>query len=186
MRAIRLGLLALALLALPCQNGLAREAGWVPLPEKPWQPPLKPGAPDKARRPARAVPVVQPGATVYEGQAPVTEAELKAFIVLLPRFRLWARRNHEEAHPIVNRQGQADFLYSAKAAQWVKDNNFNPVRFFCVMGRMAACLVIIEEGNDLQSNRPGDMPQVDQTEINLARRHLGELLTAGGSAAPIN
>lgn len=109
-----------------------------------------------------------------------------AFIALLPRFRAWARQNHEEAHPIVTPQGKPDFIYSAKAAQWVKSQNFNPARFFCTMGRMATCLVIIEEGNDLQGTRPADMPQVDQAEVGMARRHLGELLTAGGSAAPIN
>ncbi len=176
-------LLAMAL-GLPAYG---REAGWAPLPDAPWQPPLKPGAPDRHRRPAQKAPQPQAhkGATVYEGQPPLTEAELMDFMALLPRFRAWARQNHEEAHPVINKQGNADFLYSLRAAQWVTANNFNPPRFFCAMGRMAACLAIIEEGNDFHSGRPGDMPKVDQSEISLARRHLGELLTAGGSAAPI-
>lgn len=184
----RISLLILLVCALAAPV-FSRDAGWVPLPDKPWQPPLRPGVPDKSKhvpKKAYQTKTAKPGATVYEGQAPVNEAELREFIALLPRFRTWARQNNEEAHPIVNAKGDADFLYSPKAAKWIGDNNFNPSRFFCVMGRMATCLVIIEEGNDLQGNRPRDMPQVDQAEVSLARRHLGELLAAGGSSAPIN
>lgn len=180
---------ALILLAcLASGPALAREAGWVPLPDKPWQPPLNSGSSIKPKKAVKELPApkaVKKGSTVYEGQPPVTEAELGQFINLLPRFRAWARQNREDAHPIVNAKGDADFLYSPKAAQWVGGNKINPARFFCIMGRMATCLVIIEEGNDLKEGRPRDMPAVDPAEVELARRHLGELLTAGGGAAPI-
>lgn len=160
----------------------------MPLPAEPWKPPLNSGVPDKPRkalkeRPVKAVPK---GATVYEKQPPVTEQELIRFLAVLPQFRAWTRQMHEEAHPIVNAKGQPDFLYSDKAAQWVKAHSFAPVRFFCIMGRMAACAVIIEEGNDLKTTRPKDMPEVAPTEIAVARRHLAELLTAGGVPMPIN
>ena len=122
-------------------------------------------------------------ANVYAGQPAVTEKELLAFADLLPRFRAWAREGHEEAHPVV-RAGKADFLYSPKAAEWVTAQGWQPARFFCVMGRLAAALVIVEEGNDM-GTRPADMPSVTNDELELARRHLGTLLTAGGDAPPI-
>lgn len=181
---------ALTLLGLVmAAPGFAREAGWVPLPDKPWQPPAASTRQERVKRPSKPAPQakdIKPGSTVYEGQPPITKAELEQFIVLLPRFRAWARQNQEEAHPIVNPQGKADFLYSPSAAKWISGNNFSPARFFCAMGRMATCLVIIEEGNDLQSARPRDMPQVDPAEVSLARQYLGELLAAGGASAPIN
>ena len=61
---------------------------------------------------------------------------------------------------------------------------WQPARFFCVMGRLAAALVIVEEGNDMGS-RPADMPSVSNEELALTRRHIGTLLTAGGDAPPI-
>ncbi len=125
------------------------------------------------------------GATVYDKQPDIVEKELSGFLDLLPAFRSWAQANHEEAHPQLTK-GMADFLYSKKAAEWVEAHGWQPVRFFCVMGRMAAALVIIEEGNDMKGTRPPDMPEVSPAEIDLARRHLGTILKAGGSAPPIN
>lgn len=122
-------------------------------------------------------------ANVYAGQPAVTEKELLAFADLLPQFRAWARAGQEEAHPVV-RDGNADFLYSPKAAEWVAAKGWQPARFFCVMGRLAAALVIVEEGNDMGS-RPADMPSVTNEELALTRRHMGTLLTAGGDAPPI-
>ena len=98
--------------------------------------------------------------TVYDGQGPVEEKELLRFLDVLPQFRNWARENRIEAHPV---------------ARWVEAKGWDARRFFCVMGRMAAALVIVEEGNDLQV-RPKDMPVVDKAEVELARKHLGSLL----------
>lgn len=173
------------LVGVPVQ---ARDAGWVPIPKEKWQPPLKPGEqPKTARATKRAITGdAAPGSSVYSKQKPVTEAELLEFCELLPRFRSWARQNHEEARPVVNARGEADISYSPQAAQWLRDNNFAPARFFCIMGKMASCLFIIAEGNDFGPARPKDMPKVQESEIALARRHLGELLTAGGVMAPIH
>ena len=96
----------------------------------------------------------------------------------------WARESGEEAHPVL-RNGKADFVYSPRAAEWVRAQGWEPVRFFCVMGRMAAALVIVEEGNDMRGTRPRDMPGVTEEELALARRHLGTMLKAGGDAPPI-
>lgn len=123
-------------------------------------------------------------ANVYSGQPAVTEKELLAFVELLPGFRAWAKEGHEEAHPVV-RNGKADFSYSPRAADWVKAQGWQPERFFCVMGRLAAALVIVEEGNDMRGTRPADMPSVSNEELALARRHMGVLLSAGGTAPPI-
>lgn len=175
-------LLMFAIFLIFPQVTLGREAGWVPIPTQPYKPQLKSSQPSTkktARQPTK-VPPTRSG-TVYDQQPLVTEPELADFIALLPQFRGWAKQNHEEAHPIVNSAGKPDFLYSPKTAEWVAAHGFAPARFFCVMGRMAAGVVIIEEGNDLQGSRPRDMPSVDQLEIALARRHLGELLTAAAS-----
>ena len=133
----------------------------------------------KAEQPAPA------NVNVYEKQPPVTDKELLDFLELLPQFRAWAKGNNEEAHPIM-RNNKADFLYSPNAAAWVQAHNWNPVRFFCVMGRMAAALSIVEEGNDMSGARSKDMPEVSEGELALARRHLGTMLKAGGDVPPIN
>lgn len=173
-----LSLFVLALVLIWPQAGFSREAGWVPIPKEPYKPKLKAGSSRPAKQAKAAAKAQAPSGTVYDQQPLITEAELTDFIALLPQFRGWARQNHEEAHPIVNAAGKPDFTYSPKTADWVAAHGFAPARFFCVMGRMAAGVVIIEEGNDLQGVRPRDMPSVDQKEIALARRHLGELLTA--------
>ena len=142
-----------------------------------------PAAKKKAEQPAAAP--SSSNASVYDKQPPVTDKELLDFLELLPQFRTWAKGNNEEAHPIL-RNGKADFLYSPSAAAWVQAHNWNPVRFFCVMGRMAAALSIVEEGNDMTGARSKDMPAVSEGELALARRHLGTMLKAGGDAPPIN
>ncbi|MBO4369427.1 MAG: serine/threonine protein phosphatase [Desulfovibrio sp.] len=121
--------------------------------------------------------------TVYDNQAQTTEKELLAFLQILPNFRSWARSHHEEAHPSLT-NGKPDFLYSQNAANWIKAQGWEPRRFFCVMGRMAAALVVVAEGNDLKGTRPADMPAVSDTETELAHRHLGRMLEAGGAVAP--
>lgn len=114
--------------------------------------------------------------TVYDKQGDVTEKELLTFLDLLPQFRRWAHASQEEAHPVL-RRGKADFLYSDRAAQWVTDHGWDPRRFFCVMGRMAAALVLVEEGGN-EMARPKDMPPVSKAELELARKHLGSILKA--------
>lgn len=173
----------------------AREAGWVPLKnnnaasiQAPSRSSLKRSPQKKAKEApgGEKAPVkIAKGATVYTNQPPVTENEISSFIEVLPRFRVWARKNGEEAHPIVASNGQPDFLYSDNAAKWVSSHNFDPPRFFCIMGRLAAGLVVVEEGNDIKGTRPADMPSVDPVEISLIRKHLGELLSAGGPPGPI-
>lgn len=128
---------------------------------------------------------LQKGATIYANQPPISEKELGPFMELLPRFRIWASKNGEEAHPVVSPNGEPDFIYSQKAAKWVSSQNFDPIRFFCIMGRLAAGLVIVEEGNDYKGTRPADMPPVAPQELNLVRKHLGELLAVSGPVKPI-
>lgn len=123
--------------------------------------------------------------TVYDNQAPFTDKELVSFMEILPHFRAWAASSSEEAHPTVSKNGKPDFVYSRKAADWVKARGWDPVRFFSVMGRAAAALSIVEEGNDLVTKKPTDMPKVTEGELDLVRRHLASLLRAGNDAPPI-
>ena len=190
--------LAFAALCLPCAPRAAtpqmeaalEAAGRAPAPKAKAQKSASGKASGTAKaaraRPAgkaQAATAAPATANVYAGQPEVTEKELLAFAELLPQFRAWARAAREEAHPVV-RDGKADFLYSPNAAEWVTGKGWQPARFFCVMGRLAAALVIVEEGNDMGS-RPADMPSVTNEELALTRRHLGLLLTAGGDAPPI-
>lgn len=142
-----------------------------------------------SRMPAKMRPknhsLPETGATVYDRQPPVTEAEILSFVRLLPQFRAWAIQQGEEAHPIVAADGQPDFTYSSRASTWLQSHNFNSRRFFCIMGRMAAGMVIVEEGNDFRGTRPKDMPEVSEEELELVRRHMGELLNAGKSVPPV-
>lgn len=171
---------------------LAREAGWVPI-EKYSSPLLKDSSPAPAKTPKKkpAPPPAprQRGAnaqnSVYAGQPPITEKELLAFVDILPQFRNWARAQREEAHPVL-RGGEADFLFSPRAGEWVSEHGWDAPRFFCVMGKMAAALVIVEEGNDMKGTRPADMPDVAPQELSLARKHLGELLRVSFQPAPIS
>lgn len=140
----------------------------------------------KKARPISTAPVSSGLGTVYSGQPPVTDAEVSRFVQLLPNFRTWAKQNGEEAHPILSREGMPDFLYSPKAAAWVESQGFNAARFFCVMGKMAAALVIMEEGNDFKGTRPADMPEVSPTEIELAHKRMRDLVVAGGAPQPLN
>ena len=150
----------------------------LPLPPCSAVPEAQAAAPAKKSAPQKAA------LSVYENQPPVTEKELLRFLDVLPQFRAWARAGNEEGHPIL-RNNKADFLYSPQAAAWVQQRNWDPVRFFCVMGRMAAALAIVEEGNEMGA-RSRDMPDVTDDELALARKHLGSILKAGSSVPPIS
>lgn len=134
---------------------------------------------------AQAKPAPAQAKTVYEKQEPITDKELVSFMEILPHFRAWAASSGEEAHPTVTKAGKPDFVYSNKAAEWVKARDWDPVRFFSVMGRAAAALAIVEEGNDMVTKKPTDMPKVTESELDLVRRHLASLLRAGNDAPPI-
>ncbi|MDE5833435.1 MAG: serine/threonine protein phosphatase [Desulfovibrio sp.] len=189
MKALRLAsLFCLLCLLCPPASARAREAGWAPI-EKPADIARKhglkktKGAPAKNAVARKAVPAEEK--TVYDNQPPVTEGEINAFVAILPSFRAWARKNGETAHPMLSESGKPDFLYSGAAARWVREHKFEPSRFFCIMGRMAAAMVIVEEGNDFKGTRPVDMPPVAQEELGLVRKHMGSLRRAGGPAQPI-
>ncbi|MEG1610532.1 MAG: hypothetical protein RR317_05055 [Bilophila sp.] len=124
---------------------------------------------------------------LYE-QPPFTPTELNKLIDDLPRFRTWVKVNKEKAHPILT-AGKPDFLYSPQAAQEVQRLGWEPRRFFCVMGRAAAALAIIEQGTELTNEPPADMPRVRPAEMDAVRRNLTSLLQAvarpvDGASAP--
>ncbi len=121
----------------------------------------------------------QTAITVYDGQPEYTESELLRFASALPGFREWCRRTGEQPHPAV-KNGRPDFAYSAAAAEWARFHGWDEQRFFCVMGRSAAALTMVMGREGGRDNVPAfkDMPQVSQQEIDLAQKHLGELLKA--------
>lgn len=178
MRPVCLALALLILPALPVLPDMSDGAGQALVL---WGAPQRTlaAAPQKTAKAKPAQSVAE--RNVYEGEAPTSAKELDSFLELLPRFRTWARENGEQAHPAL-KNGKADFVYSRKAASWVRENGWQPKRFFCVMGRMAAAMVIVEEGNDMGAARPADMPALAQSELDLARKNLGSLLRAGGDA----
>ena len=127
---------------------------------------------------------VVPTPDVY-AQGAYTEKELVSFIESMPHFLAWSRTNKAKAHPVVNAAGKPDFSYTPEAAAKVQALGWEPRRFFCLLGRTAAALYLVEEGSDLMNALPPDMPTVTDTEIALVRKHLASLLRAGtGGPAP--
>lgn len=115
----------------------------------------------------------------FYDQPPFDNAELTRFIDDFPRFRDWAKRVNEAPHPSVGADGLPGFEYSAAATAEVERMGWKPERFFCIMGRSAAALADIEEGDALAgAKRPADMPQVTPAETELVRRQLASLLRA--------
>lgn len=118
----------------------------------------------------------------FYDQPPFDNAELTRFIDDFPRFRDWAKRAPDlgdAPHPAVDANGLPGFAYSPAAAAEVERMGWKPERFFCIMGRAAAALADIEEGDALAgANRPADMPQVTGAETELVRRQLSSLLRA--------
>ncbi|MDR3044042.1 MAG: hypothetical protein LBU75_07230 [Desulfovibrio sp.] len=118
----------------------------------------------------------------FYDQSPFDNAELTRFIDDFPRFRDWMKRAPDQGdapHPSVGTDGLPSFEYSAVAAAELERMGWKPERFFCIMGRSAAALADIEEGDALAgANRPADMPQVTPAETELVRRQLASLLRA--------
>ena len=118
------------------------------------------------------------GAGDLYSQPPFDEAELTRLIGDLPRFRAWAKAGGQRIHPTVAPDGRADFSYSPQAAAHAESLGWNADRFFCVMGRAAAAVAVIEQGTDITTNRPPDMPEVTPEELRLVRENLSDLLRA--------
>ncbi len=117
---------------------------------------------------------------VYENQPDFTEEELLRFIRHLPDFRAWMRQQNEKAYPIV-KKGKPDFHYAPAAAQWVEFRGWDARRFFCIMGKSAAALVLVSEGEQAKKLYR-DMPRPSKAECELVQKHMGELLKAGNDA----
>ncbi len=115
--------------------------------------------------------------TLYS-QPPFSEKELNQFIADLPRFRAWMREHGQTSHPILNEKGEPDFLYSGEAAGYLNTSGWNPERFFCIMGRAAAGVAIIQQGDAISKTPPVEMPNVSNDELDLVRRSLPALLKA--------
>ena len=134
--------------------------------------------PDTAAVPGarKILPRVSP-VNVYENQPDFTEEKLMRFIRHLPDFRTWMRKHNEKAYPIV-KKGKPDFHYSPAAAEWVTFRSWDARRFFCIMGRSAAALVLVSEGEQ-EKKLYRDMPRPSKAECELVQKHMGELLKAG-------
>jgi len=128
-----------------------------------------------------------PAQDVY-AQGAYTEKELVRFIESMPHFLAWARAGKVTVHPVVNAAGKPDFVYTPEAAAKAQELGWEPGRFFCLLGRTAAALYLVEEGTDLVHALPPDMPTVTASEIALVRKHLASLLRAGtgGPAPPLS
>jgi len=109
-------------------------------------------------------------------QGPYTEKELVSFMESMPHFLAWARAGKAKVHPVVNAAGKPDFAYTQEAAAKAQELGWDPRRFFCLLGRTAAALYLVEEGTDLMHALPPDMPTVTDAEMALARKHLASLL----------
>ena len=95
--------------------------------------------------------------TLYN-QPPFSEKELSQFIADLPRFRAWIKTNN--------------------AAGYIEAAGWKPERFFCIMGRAAAAVAIIQQGDAITKEPPVEMPNVSDDELDVVRRNLPGLLKA--------
>ena len=120
---------------------------------------------------------------VYAQEA-YTEKELLSFIESLPHFLGWGRTGKVKVYPVVNAAGMPDFAYTPEAAAKAQELGWEPRRFFCLLGRTAAALYLVEEGTDLVTALPPDMPAVTETEMALVRKHLTSILRAGAGGPP--
>lgn len=111
-------------------------------------------------------------------QPPFTRDELNKLIDDLPRFRAWARANKQTVHPTLAPDGKPDFLYSPQAAAQAESLGWKAERFFCVMGRAAAAVAVIEQGPGITSDPPPDMPGVTPGEMRIVQDNLSTLLKA--------
>ena len=126
---------------------------------------------------------VVPNPDVY-ASGEFDEQELLRFIDSMPRFLGWVREHKIAIHPDNSATGKADFYYTEQAAAKVTELGWDAKRFFCLLGRTAAALYLVEEGSDQASDLPKDMPTVSKKEMSLVRKHLGSLLRAGTGSPP--
>lgn len=136
-----------------------------------------PGQQQPASQEKKVFPRPRSTANVYENQPDFTEEELLRFIRHLPDFRSWMHQHNEKAYPVV-KKGKPDFYYSPAAAEWVEFRSWDARRFFCIMGRSAAALVLVSEGEQAKKLYR-DMPKPSKAECELVSKHMGELLKAG-------
>ena len=73
--------------------------------------------------------------------------------------------------------GEPDF-YSKNAAGYIEVAGWKPERFFCIMGRAAAAVAIIQQGDAITKEPPVEMPNVSDDELDVVRRNLPGLLKA--------
>lgn len=130
--------------------------------------------------PAMLMAVAQQGLCgAFYDQPPFTEKELNDVIARFPAFRTWTISQNEKVHPEVDNSGRPSFTYSPRVADYLKEQGTTAERFLCILGRAAAALAIIEEGDAVSgANRPTDMPPVTANELEFVRRNLPELLRA--------
>lgn len=122
---------------------------------------------------------VLPASTeTLHSQPPLSKKELNQFIADPPCFRAWIKTNKEKAHLIVNRTGEPDFLYSKNTVGYIEAAGWKPERFFCIMGRAATAVAIIQQGNAITKEPPIEMPNVSDDELDVVRRNLPGLLKA--------
>lgn len=113
----------------------------------------------------------------FYAQPPMSEAELARFIDSFPAFKAWSRKTGDRPAPSLDASGNPAFTWSEGAAAKARELGWQPERFFFVLGKAAACLAVIENGEDYSAKaRPPDMPSVSKEEVAAVQRHLVSLL----------
>lgn len=116
------------------------------------------------------------GSGFYD-QPPLRELELQRFIDTFPVFKAWVRSSGERPAPGTDANGAPTFTWTEPVAAKVRELGWEPERFFFVLGKTAAGLAIIENGDAYAGpQRPADMPPVTPGELALIQRDLVSLL----------
>lgn len=109
-------------------------------------------------------------------QPPFSEKELQRFIADFPGFRAWCKAQRIQPRPLVDASGKADLAYTPETGTYLKNGGWEPERFLCLFGRVAAGVAMIQNERSDADPKPLDMPGVSNDELDLVRRHLPELL----------
>ncbi|WP_300848181.1 hypothetical protein [uncultured Bilophila sp.] len=116
-----------------------------------------------------------PAASLYD-QPPFNEKELQRFIADFPDFRAWCKAQRIQPRPLVDASGKADLAYTPETGAYLEGEGWEPERFLCLFGRVAAGVAMIRNERNDTDPKPLDMPGVSDDELDLVRRHLPELL----------
>lgn len=123
----------------------------------------------------------------FHDQPPMTNEEVERFCADFSSFRMWMVQHElgrSAARPDVDAQGNPTFIWTAAVEPWFAERDWKPERFFYVMTHCSAgMMVLLHPDAFAGDNRPPDMPEISEYELNLVRQYMDDLIAALASDA---